>query len=298
MVVQYKTLFLFLVILLLSACAAPRVINQSGKVIPKGDILVGASYTANVPTKTAVLMGKIVEQNISDLANKDSITIDGNLETINKAAMAYAVDPFSSGYDIYLRVGIANRFEAGYKLAGKANTFMLQYQFMGTTGRVGAVGKQDQLYGSVGLQYSWQGYSLPHVFGQLQSRLGYSFKRNDFLLPLIFSYSFGNEEEYGSLAFGLAASYSKITYTTQPDGIFNDKNQPIKGVKNKEGYFSFGGFLNAKVGYKYVYLVPACSIFYQNYGTYKLLNGNSFMFKGFTIIPSISLQFRLGVDEK
>lgn len=298
MIFSSKNLFVFLVAVLFSACAAPRVINQSGKVTPKGDVLVGASYTANVPTKTAVLMGKIVEQNISDLANKDSITIDGNIETINKAAVAYAVDPFSSGYDFYLRAGVATRLEVGYKLAGKANTFMLQYQFMGTTGRVGTVGKQNQLYGSVGLQYSWQGYKLPNVFGQLQSRLGYSFKRNDILLPLIFSYPFGNEEEYGSLAFGVAASYSRITYSTQPEGIFNDKNQPIKGVENKEGFTSFGAFINAKVGYKYVYLIPACSIFYQNYGTYKLLNGDSYTFKGFTIVPSLSLQFRLGVDEK
>lgn len=296
MLVPYKILVVYSAVLLFTACAAPRVINQSGKVTPKGNVVAGASYTANVPVCTAILMGKIVEQNISDLANKDSITVGGNLETINKAAVAYAVDPFSSGYDFYLRAGIAKRFEAGYKLAGKANTFMLQYQFMGTTGNIGTVGKSNQLYGSVALQYSWQGYKLPNVFGELQSRLGYSFKRNDFLLPLIFSYSFGEEEEYGSLAFGVAASYSRITYTTQPDRIFNDKNQPVFGVKNKQGFASFGAFINAKMGYKYVYIIPACSMFYQNYGTYKLLNGDNFNFKGLTIIPSLSLQFRLGKD--
>ena len=87
MLVPYKILVVYSAVLLFTACAAPRVINQSGKVTPKGNVVAGASYTANVPVRTAILMGKIVEQNISDLANKDSITVSGNLETINKAAV-------------------------------------------------------------------------------------------------------------------------------------------------------------------------------------------------------------------
>lgn len=298
-IIQYKILFLFLIILLLSACAAPRVINQSGKVTPKGNVVAGASYTANAPTQTVLQMGKIVEQNITDLANKDTITLDGNLETINKAAIAYAIDPLSSGYDFYLRAGVATRWEAGYKLAGRANTLMVQYQFMGSTDKIGAVTTHpNQLYGSIGLQYSWQGYKLPNVFGQMQSRMGYSFKRSDVLLPIIFSYSFGNNEEYGSLAFGVAASYSRITYTTQPEAIFDNNKKPVLGIQHKQGFFSYGAFINTKIGYKYVYVIPACSFFYQNYGTYKLLGGGNYAFKGVTIIPSVSLQIRLGAEEK
>lgn len=284
-----------LCILLLYACAAPKVINQSG-ITPKGSLVAGASYTANVPTKIIALMGDIVKQNVTDLANRDSITLDGNLENVNKAAIAQAIDPLASGYDFYLRVGVADRFELGYKLAGRANAFSAQYQFLGSTGVIGAEEK-ERIYGSVGLQYSWQSYKLPSFFGKMQSRLGYRFSRNDILVPVIFSYSLGNEEEYCALALGLAGAYSSITYTTQPDGVFDANNKPVLGITHTESFTSFGGFINGKFGYQYIYVVPALSFFYQNYGNYKLLNGNEFAFKGFTLIPSLSIQVRLSRKE-
>lgn len=293
---QIKKGFIFFVIVLCYSCAAPKVINQSGKVAAKGNVIAGASYTANVPTKTIALMGNIVKQNITDLANRDSITLNGNLENVNKAAIAQAIDPLASGYDFYLRVGVAKRVELGYKLAGKTNTFNVQYQFLGPLGNVGAKEKQ-RLYGSVGLQYSWQSYRLPSFFGEIQNRLGYKFGRNDILLPIIFSYSFGNEEEYGALAFGLAASYSNISYTTQPERIFDTNGKSVFAENHKESFTSFGGFINVKAGYRYVYLVPALSFFYQNYGSYKLLNGSEFVFKGFTFVPSVSLQIQVGKNK-
>ncbi len=289
---QPKSLFISIIPFIFAACAAPRTINQSAKVTPKGNIVAGMSYTANLPTRTIGLMADIVEENVKDLANKDSITLDENFYAINKAATAFAVDPFGSGYDFFLRAGVANRFELGYKRAGKANAFTGQYQFLGPTGQIGEK-QEDRVYGSIALQYSWQNYELPSFFSELQSRLGYDFKRSDILLPVIFSVSFGNEEEYGSLSFGAAAAYSRIVYTTLPDKIFDDNNIPVTGSRNIESFLSFGGFANIKAGYKYVYIVPAMSIFYQNYGTYKLLNDQAFSFKGFTIIPSLSLQFRL-----
>lgn len=293
---QVKTLLFIVFVVLLSSCAAPRVINQSGKVTPKGNIVAGASYTANVPTKTIDLMANIVKDNIINLANKDSITLNGNLENINKAAIAQAIDPFASGYDFYIRAGVAKRLELGYKLAGRANTFNAQYQFLGPLGEIGAE-EEEKLYGSIGLQYSWQSYRLPSFFGEIQNRLGYRFGRNDILLPLIFSYSFGNEEEYGALAFGIAASYTNINYATQPEGIYDANGNPVFSQEHKESFTSFGGFINLKAGYRYVYLIPSLSIFYQNYGDYKLINGDSFNFKGLTIVPSLSLQIRLNFNK-
>jgi hypothetical protein len=286
---------MYLLPLVLVSCAAPRVVNVSGKVTPKGDVVAGTSYTANLPTNTAKTMGKIVTGNVTDITNKDSITFDANFERVNKAAIAYAVDPLGSGSDFYLRAGVATRFELGYKLAGKANVFYGQYQFLGPTGKVGTKEK-DKLYGSVGLQYSWQNFKLPGILSTLQSRLGYSFSRRDFLLPVIFSYSLGNEEEYGSIAWGLAYSYSQITYTTLPDRVFADNKTLVKGTKFKGGYGALGGFINAKLGYKYVYFIPALALYYQNYGSYQLLNGTEYGFKGVTIIPSVSIQFRFGKD--
>lgn len=287
--------FIYLLPLVLISCAAPRTVNVSGKVTPKGDVVAGASYTANLPSNTIKAMGKIVTDNVSAVTNQDTIRLDDNFEKVNKAAIAYAVDPLSSGYDFYLRAGVATRVEVGYKLAGKANTFYTQYQFLGPTGKIGAK-EEKKMYGSVGLQYSWQAFSLPNILSTLQSRLGYNFKRKDFLLPVIFSYSLGNEEEYGSIAWGVAYSYSSITYTTLPDRVLNDKNMPVKPTEYKKGYGAFGGFANAKLGYKYIYIIPALAMYYQDYGSYQLLNGTGYGFKGVTIIPSVSIQFRFGKD--
>jgi len=35
-------------------------------------------------------------------------------------------------------------------------------------------------------------------------------------------------------------------------------------------------------------------MFYQNYGSYQLLNGSSFAFKGITIVPGIGFRVRVG----
>lgn len=284
-------------LLFFASCAAPKVINQSGKVAPKGNIVAGASYTANVPTKTIALAGGIVERNITDLINKDSITLDKNTTQINKAAIAYAIDPLGSGYDFYLRAGVATRFELGYKLAGKTHTFYSQYQFLGPTGQIGEK-NDEKFYGSIGLQYSWQSYKLPSIFGEMQSRLGYEFSRRDFLLPVLFSISLGDEEEYGALSFGMAAAYTRIKYSTYPDNVYDDNGKPVFSLQHKQGFLSYGLFFNAKLGYRYIYVIPALSIFYQNYGNFKLINGENFQFKGFTLVPSLSVQLSLGNFEK
>jgi hypothetical protein len=58
-------------------------------------------------------------------------------------------------------------------------------------------------------------------------------------------------------------------------------------------FSSFGGFLNLKLGYRYFYVIPALSVFYQNYGTYTLLNGASTSISGVTFVPSLGFQLRI-----
>jgi hypothetical protein len=67
----------------------------------------------------------------------------------------------------------------------------------------------------------------------------------------------------------------------------------IPSFSHKQSYSSFGGFVNAKLGYKFAYFVPALSIYHQNYGTYNVF-GQQESYKGFTFIPSIGLQLNLG----
>jgi hypothetical protein len=291
-----RILSLAIVATAITSCTAPRVINQSGRVTPKGNFTGGLSYTANIPTATTGLLLDVAEQTVRDVANKDSIVLDNTVESINKAAVAYAVDPLGSGYDLYLRYGLFNKFEIGYKRAGSAHVFMGQYQFLSPGDENAEVA--EGLHGSIGLQYCSQKYKLPSKLEELQSRLGYSFKRKDLLVPLIFSYSFGPNEKYGSVAFGLAYSYSLVTYTTLPDRIFDDKGMPVFGKQHRRGYSSVGGFVNLKLGYEYVYIIPALSIYYQDYGNYHLIDGSTFHIKGFTFVPSISLQLTTGQSIK
>jgi hypothetical protein len=135
---------------------------------------------------------------------------------------------------------------------------------------------------------------LPSVLSYLQDRLGYNFNRKDFLMPVLFSYSFGNEEEYGSLSWGLAANYSIVNYSSTPIDIYNLDKTSILPQNYQQKYMSYGFFINAKVGFQHVFVIPSLSMFYQNYGSYQLLNGSSSTFKGMTIVPGIGFRVRVG----
>lgn len=277
----------------MASCVAPRVISNSGKVTPKGNFVGGYHTSYNISTQASLYVKDLLVDNVVDLAQKDSISFDENFVKINKAAIAYQLDPISSGNEFYLKYGIAKRFDIGAKLAGNAKGLETQFQFMGPTGNVDDE-TTKRIYGSIGLQFTTQSQSLPSVLSYLQDRLGYTFNRKDFLMPLLFSYSFGNEEEYGSISWGLAANYSVINYSTIPVDIYNIDQTVLKPQNYKQDYMSYGLFINAKVGFQHVFVIPSLSMFYQNYGSYQLLNGTSASFKGLTIVPGIGIRVRAG----
>lgn len=284
--------FIFIIVSTVS-CTAPRTIINSGKTTPKGNVAGGYHYSLNFSTQTVVLLKDIVVDNVNSLAKKDSISFDANFENINKGAVAYQLDPIKSANEFYLKYGILKRWDAGVKISGNAKGLETQFQFLGPTGKFD-VETPHRVYGSVALQYTTQSQSLPSILGKIQSRLGYNFKRQDFLLPLIFSYSIGNEEKFGALSIGGAVNYSIINYSTTPIDIYNIDKTKLEAQKFKQEYMSFGLFANLKLGYKYVYLLPSLSMFYQNYGEYHLLNGNTTKLKGFTFIPGLGINFNIG----
>lgn len=289
-----KQVILFIIVIAgLSSCVAPRVISNSGKVTPKGNIVGGYHTSYNISTQASVYVKDLLVDNIEALAKKDSIKFDANFVLINKAAIAYQLDPISSGNEFYLKYGLFKRFDIGGKLAGNAKGLEAQYQFMGPTGNVNDETTQ-RIYGSVGLQFTTQSQSLPSVLSYLQDRLGYSFNRKDFLMPVLFSYSFGNEEEYGAITWGAAANYSIVNYSTTPIDIYNLDKIKLTPQHYQQKYMSYGLFINAKVGFQHVFVIPSLSVFYQNYGSYQLLNGSSASFKGFTVVPGIGIRIRVG----
>lgn len=294
-------LFAFLSALFFSSCSAPRTVLNSGKVTPHKTLRAGFDYSISIATQPI----KSILGNTKDLAetlsSKDSIVFDEVIPALNTAILAYALDPINTGYNFYGRYGLFKKVDIGYKYSGP-HVFDARYQFMGSSGTFDEPGEKGA-YGSIGIQYSSQKYELPDVKGldKLQDILGLDFKRKDILIPLIFSNSFGTEEKYGAVSYGLAYAHTFVRYSMNPKNIYwvagaagaNIDKELIPSVSVRTNYPSFGTFLNIKLGYKYVYGLASFAMYYQKYGTYPLLGGESAKFKGFSFIPSAGIFFDL-----
>ncbi len=282
----------------ISSCSAPRTILESGKVTPHKQIKAGIDFSANFATQPIKALKGSSSEIIESLANKDSIVFDDALNKLNIVALAYSLDPLGSGFNMYARYGLFKKMDIGYKFASGTHVFDSRYQFMGptSTGEDTASGKK---YGSIGLQFSSQSYDLPLGLDKLQGILGLEFKRKDFLVPLIFSYSFGKEENYGAISYGLVYSHSFVSYSFDPQKIYEAAGPSgisvnktlIKPINEKKNFPAFGTFTNIRFGYKYVYGLLSFSMYYQNYGTFNLLGGNTVKFNGFSFVPSAGLYF-------
>lgn len=292
-----KKCYLFLIIPIFVSCAAPRAVTNSGKATPHKQIRFGSNFCGNISSYTA---SSIIDGAIStatNLINADTVAYDESIQSLEKIGLSYSLDPIGAGYDFYIRYGLINRLDIGYKYASGVHAFDAMYQFLGSTGTIENPGKKG-FYGSIGVQYSSQSYDLPFGLSKIQSIIGLDFKRKDILIPLIFSIPIGEEETYGCFAFGAAYNHSFINYGFEPDNIYfkiaNFSNlAKVEPIHEKQNFSSLGVFFNIKAGYKYVYILTSFSMYYQNYGTYNLLNNNNVNMSSFTFIPTIGLQFNL-----
>lgn len=282
----YPLLFLALA---LTNCSVPKVMNQSGRVTQKGQITVGGSYMANVSQESAVYMTDAIKRFSEGYNGGDTAVFSESLADANAALVAFTIDPLAFGPQFYLRVGVWDRLELGYTRSRSTNMFSLHGQFLGYE-KERQENSDIRWSGSAGLQYSWRSFSLPDYFGNIQSRLGYGFSRRDFLIPATFSYSFGPNEEFGALGFGAVLGIHAIDYDFKPEKVFNGNGVELRPISHQNRFNSIGFFVNMKLGYKFIYLIPSMSVYYQNYGTYPLANGNNVTLKGYTFVPGISLQ--------
>jgi len=289
-------LFSFLgLILLISSCSAPRTILHSGRVTKHKTFRAGADYSFNFSTAPVGTAYSTIKSISKQLINKDTIVLNDQIFNLSKTAVSYVLDPIASGYDIYARYGIFRKTDIGYKYSSGCHVFDVRYQFTGNSNYTEAI-ENKSLCGSVGLQYSIQKFELPSLFGlvDVQKILGLEVNRKDFLVPLAFSTDFGNTEKIGSFAFGAIYNLSLIHYSFNPENIYQyDQSNVLTSIPiidEKKVSHSVGLFVNCKVGYKFIYFIPSLAMYYQNYGTYKLIGGTS-KIKGFTIIPSLGLQF-------
>jgi hypothetical protein len=171
---------------------------------------------------------------------------------------------------------------------------------LGPTGSVenperGAAG--GTTYASVGLQYAIQRTGLPNIsfLSDLNNLLGVSATRHDLLIPLTVSQSFGPEESAGAISYGAVYAHSWVSYGFTPSNLYNRAGTSVLPPLERQSrnFSSYGLFLNLKLGYKYVYVVPAVSVYYQNYGNYTLVDGSTTSLSGVTFIPSLGFQVRI-----
>lgn len=296
---------LLLPALLLAGCTSPRTITASGKVTPRGAFKAGFNSSFNVATAPLAEIDNVTRAAVDAIdSNRDSIYYNESVAALSRGLLAYSLDPVTATSEFYLRYGIADRVDVGYKYASGAHVLDAMYQFMGSTGTPDNPGAGTGLHGSIGLQYSGQKSDLPSKVGldKLSAILNYELSRKDILVPLVFSKSFGPEETYGNFSFGVVYGRSFISYGFNPSKVLvrraGDKVEKIPSLTQKHQYSSMGAFLNAKLGYKYVYFLPAVSIYHQDYGTYNLFGLQQESYKGWTIIPSLGVQLNLGYGKR
>ncbi len=287
-----------------TACTAPRSITTSGKVTPEGEFRLAYNQGFNVGTAPLSKAGTAVKNAASQLGNQaaggQKVNYSDAVSDVQTAGLAYLLDPVQPTADLSIRYGVIPRLDVGYKYAFGSHVFDTQYQLLGPTGSVenperGAA--SGTTYASVGLQYAIQRTGLPNLsfLTDVNNLLGLSATRHDVLIPLTVSQSFGPEESIGAISYGAVYAHSWVSYGFTPSNLYNRAGTaalpPLE--RQSRNFSSYGLFLNVKVGYKYVYVVPAVSVYYQNYGNYTLVDGSTTSLSGVTFIPSLGVQFRI-----
>ncbi|GAA4354430.1 hypothetical protein GCM10023185_16270 [Hymenobacter saemangeumensis] len=286
-------------LLFITSCTAPRAIVATGKVTPQHEFRAGYNVGYNIATAPIAKAGAAIKDAASAAASSDSVRYSSSLNNLQAAALAYLLDPVQTTSDLSLRYGVIPRLDVGYKYAFGSHVFDAQYQLLGPVGTPespGAGASTGTTYASVGLQFATQRAKLPSIpfLDDINEVLGFSARRRDLIVPLIISHSFGPEEEIGALSYGLAYAHSWVSYEFVPGKVYNDNRQRLSALPTQyRSFSSYGGFVNLKLGYRYVYFVPALSIFYQNYGDFALLNGASTSLSGLTFVPSLGVQVRI-----
>lgn len=283
------------------SCSPPKSIINSGKVVTKNQVRAGMNYSINVSTSP---ISESVEgiRELSQVKHSDSLQFDKGLEHINSAALAYCLDPIGYKTDFYFRYGLGYNMDIGYRYSGSAHTMDARYQFLGSNS-THQYSDYKGMYGSAGLQYGWQNFSFSDKkFDQIQRIFDMKMSRKDISIPVIFSKSFGPEEKYGALSFGMVYTHSFIKYKVDPKNVYIRDNEGIQQmlapVNEKKNYGSYGTFVNVKTGWKFIYFNAGIACYYQKYGTFPLLGGNNVTLKGWTIVPSYGFQFNIYPGKK
>lgn len=299
--------FFLLTLLFFASCNAPRANLETGRVTPKGKFTVGADMRGNIPTETvsALYDGlKSAVDDAYDVATGNGTKWTGetgrqNLAKLVDALVIFSMDPLAWGFDFRARYGFYDNFDLGIKYDSGAWAGDIRFQFMGPTntknGRGSLIDYGPRWYGSIGVQYSSIDYKMPISYlEKLQDLLGYEFTRKDILIPVAFSYSLGPNETFGAISFGMVYNLGMIKYGFKEDMIADlfERSLEEEGItvpSEDRSIHAFGGFLNIKLGYRWVYAIASLSVYYQNYGKYNIFGIHTKQFSGLTFIPTLGL---------
>ncbi len=299
---QFKPLNALLPVafLLAVSCAAPRAQTQSGRVVADGAYRAGGNMTINISSSTL----KIIEAAesagkafVDSSENGDDSQYSEATKDLTTAVVAYGLDPVGTGMDFYARYGVYDRVDVGYKWASGVHVFDGRFQFLGPV--AGKASEPDKFmgafYGNIGLQFSSQTYELPSLLGldKLGAVLGLEFSRKDFLVPVTFSHSLGKDEKYGALSYGTVYGYTMVDYGLSPSSLVDAAGIAIPGISKSQSFSSFGAFVNGKFGFKYAYLLVGLSAYYQDFGTFEMLEQETAELSSFTVIPSFGIELDL-----
>jgi hypothetical protein len=297
-----KSLAPFGLVLLLAGCSAPRTASWDAAATPEGRFAVEAGTGFTLPTQTASSLYGGLESQVQNLVDseQDSVAVTASdMNDLMEALFAYSLDPMGPRTEAALRYGFADGLDAGYRFASGAHAFDVRWQFLGDLDAKTAVQSQRGWNGSLALQYCGQSYDLPSIafLDKLQSLLQYEFKRKDLLVPVIFGKPWGKSGDLGSYAFGAAYNHTWIEYGTAISKLVErvDENT-VRKFENFQGSASVGGygvFANTRLGWKRFYLLGAISVFYQNYGSYRLFGGETVELKGWAVTPALGFEIRL-----
>ncbi len=287
-----------LFIALLSACSVPKTITETAQTLDQGKMRAHVGQSTNIPTAAPAKVVEVITNGVGNVAT-DTFIVDETFHQVTEALIAQAVDPVASSVDFGLRIGAARNFDIGYKFMGGTHGIDFRYQLVG--GRAGtAVQNSGRYNASLGLLGTTKKHKLPSFADNVLGLIfDYGIRRSELTFKLMNSISLGENEEYGHIGFGLSYSHAFVSYGFKPKtafavvGALNNVNLLNTFPNHKTNFGGFGGYINFKVGYKYVYFYSAVAFFYTDYGTYNLFADRTYSFSGMTIVPSFGLVFNL-----
>ncbi len=279
-------LLLVILIFSLSGCLAPRSNLHSGKVTPHKHFKVGHETTVNVPSSTSEIASNQALKELKQAQDDEGNYEENTIYEYSRLVLAQSLDPIGLSSQFYVRYGLMKDVDFGLAYGSAGFIYDGAYQILHHN--------KHGLDGSIGVQYSSQSYELPSLAGDVQELLGYTFDRSDILLRATLSVPFGPNEEYGAFGFGLAINRTSLEYGFSPSEvsyISEGQKYLLSDVpQDQNDFMAYGGFVNIKAGYRYIYVVASLSVYYQDYGQYSLLEEQKASLDGVTIVPSLGLQ--------